>query len=342
MSEQGRNARRQGANSHELKSLQVLNRIVTAITGQLAPSPSGIATEATLIQVLNAIATNNQDFEIMLVSDTGDSNVVVQQITDWTGGTPSVSYKKVDGSVHVAVGPLEYLDPSAVMQLVLTELLDQGVSLDTLNANIIIIDAVLDAIKIDTAKLDVNLSTRSAEATQLLIKAKTDNLDVALSTVATETSLAALLAKFGSLGQKANAGSAPVTLSTEQQAILTAIDAVLDTIKVDTAAMVVDLAAIEVINTAIQVATEGINTKLASTVRTPALLVVSGAANTSVAAGARAVTFFNQGPTAATVAGGVLDAGEEVSFNAGGQGDTLAAIAYITIATGVLKISTTI
>ena len=40
---------------------------------------------------------------------------------------------------------------------------------------------------------------------------------------ATQTTLAAVNAKFGSLGQKANAGSAPVTLSSEQEVILSAI-----------------------------------------------------------------------------------------------------------------------
>lgn len=44
-------------------------------------------------------------------------------------------------------------------------------------------------IPVSDAKLDVALSTRASEATQLLVKAKTDNLDVALSTRATEATV---------------------------------------------------------------------------------------------------------------------------------------------------------
>jgi hypothetical protein len=164
-----------------------------------------LATEGTLISVLNAI-----------IADTGNSDEVVQQITNYETGTPVVSYKDVNGAVYVPVGPLEYLDPSAVLNLMLTEMLDQGL--------------VLDAIKIDTANLDVGLSTRATEATLLLVKNVLDTLKT--DTALMVTDLAAI------------------------EVLLAAIDTVLDTIKVDTgtiatdtAAMVVDLAAIEVLLT---------------------------------------------------------------------------------------------
>jgi hypothetical protein len=70
---------------------------------------------------------------------------------------------------------------------------------------------------------------------------------------ALEVTLLALSAKLNSLGQKASAASAPVVLSTEQEAILAGIDTVLDNIKLDTAALVVDAAAIEVLITQIDV-----------------------------------------------------------------------------------------
>ena len=89
-----------------------------------------------------------------------------------------------------------------------------------------------NSITIDSSFLDVALSTRGTEATQLLIRAllttidaDTSNLDVALSTRATEATLAALNAKLNSLGQKASASSAPVVLSTEQEVILDGIAA---------------------------------------------------------------------------------------------------------------------
>ena len=81
-------------------------------------------------------------------------------------------------------------------------------------------------------------------------------------------------------------------------------------------------------------------TTLTSVVRTPSLQRISGIATASIAAGVRSASFFNAGPTDATVAGGTLKPGESISFDAGGQGDTLGAIAYVTIATGDLVITT--
>lgn len=76
---------------------------------------------ANLISILNAIVASDQDIEVLLVRDTGADDVVVQQIIDYTTGTPVYSYKDVDGNAYVPVGPLEYLDPSAVLNLILTQ-----------------------------------------------------------------------------------------------------------------------------------------------------------------------------------------------------------------------------
>jgi hypothetical protein len=85
-------------------------------------SSDGLARESTLISILNAILTTQQDIEILLVRDTGNANQVVQQITDYSGGAPVVTYKDVNGNIYVPVGPLEYLDSSAVLNLILLEL----------------------------------------------------------------------------------------------------------------------------------------------------------------------------------------------------------------------------
>lgn len=90
---------------------------IAAVSG---PS-GGLATESTLISVLNAIVASDQDIEILLVRDTGDSNKVLQQITNYETGTPVVIYKDVNGATVTPVGPLEYLDPSAVLQLILAD-----------------------------------------------------------------------------------------------------------------------------------------------------------------------------------------------------------------------------
>ena len=230
------------------------------ILARISASVALGATEATLISVLNAIVASDQDLEILLVRDVavGNGDPVLRQVTNWETGVPVITYENVDGTTYVpAPNPVPvyvYLDPSAVLQLILSEMLDQGLTLDDIELNTdginlevtqLLIKGVLDAIKLDTANLDVTLSSR-----------------------------------WNTLGQKVSASSAPVVLSTEQEAILqaivtavglgateatllltnallttidadtsnmvgilTAIDSVLDAIKVDTTAIAVDTAA---------------------------------------------------------------------------------------------------
>ena len=60
----------------------------------------------------------------------------------------------------------------------------------------------------------------------------------------------------------------------------------------------------------------------------------------TIAAGARSVSFFNSGSTdTPTIDGVVLKQGETVSFNAGGESDTLIAIVY-DVPSGELLIAT--
>jgi hypothetical protein len=112
--------------SDKIQANSVSDRIRVAILAEierltaLSGGPAG-ATEATLLSVLNAIVASDQDIEILLVRDTGDSNKVLQQITNYETGTPTVEYKDVNGAVVVPVGPVEYLDPSGVLNLILTE-----------------------------------------------------------------------------------------------------------------------------------------------------------------------------------------------------------------------------
>jgi hypothetical protein len=181
-----------------------------------------------LTSILNATVAH-QDMEILLVRDEGVSpanpngDLVVQQIREYdeTTQTWSTSYTDVSGAPYIPVGPLEYLDPSAVLNLMLTEMLDQGLtldSIDTTTANTLIEllaqGLTLDTINTSTAASLVELLAQglsldaivtstglsATEATLLLtnallttIDADTSNLDVALSTVATEATLALIL-----------------------------------------------------------------------------------------------------------------------------------------------------
>lgn len=195
-----------------------------------------------LISILNATVAH-QDMEILLVRDTGNGDVVVQQIREYdeTTQTWSTTYTTVTGAPYTPVGPLEYLDPSAVLNLILTEMLDQGLTLDDIETNTDDVATQTTLLAFLAAFAAEDFST---ETTQLLVNAN----------------LTLLNTKLNTLGQKASAASAPVVLSTEQEAILSAIsiatglgateatlllaNALLTTIDADTSAIALDTAAI--------------------------------------------------------------------------------------------------
>lgn len=302
------------------------------------------ATEATLISVLAAINNTNQDIEILLVRQisTGD---VLQQITDWQSGTPIVTYKDVDGTVVPTPGAVEYLDPSAVMNLILSAIQAQGLVPQSTEATLELVRLLLVAIDGDTSNLDVALSTRASEVT-----------------------LAALSDKLNSLGRKASAASAPVVLSTEQEAILVAIDAVLDAIALDTAGIKTstDNTATSLANATatdgtatnnigfLALGSDGVNdqtiltdttgaVQLPTVTRTATALRVGAGVTNKVGAGSRSASFLNIGDVDSTVAGAILAPGESITFDAGGQRDLFGDIDYITgLATGGLLITTVV
>lgn len=122
--------------AYELKNLRSISGLAESIR---AHGTSPLATEATLISVLNAIIASDQDIEILLVRDTV-TLIVYQQITNYETGVPVVTYKDVNGNPFVPTNPMEYLDPSAVMQLMLTELI-------AIEANTSIVESVLTSSK---------------------------------------------------------------------------------------------------------------------------------------------------------------------------------------------------
>lgn len=331
---------------YEFRSLRLLGQLVAA----LPPPPGGLATEATLISVLNAIVASDQDIEILLVRDKGNGDLVVQQITDYQTGVPVISYKDVSGAVYVPTGPLEYLDPSAVLNLILTQVtaINNAIDLEVdddaiaveqeLPTNINLLYGAFEGEGVEWERIQTDGNGYLKGISDILIELgliKTNTNDVA-----TQTTLAALEAKLNSLGQKLSAGSAPVVLSTEQEAILTAIDNVLDTIKTDTAAIDANTDGLETLLTTIDAVLDTIKVDTGniasdtSTLATPVttlavnMLRVTGGGAASVAAGKRRVSFFNAGNNDSTVAGATLKKGEVVTFNADGLRDTLASISY--------------
>jgi hypothetical protein len=117
------------------------------LLGETLQSLGLVASEATLLSVLNAIVAH-QDWEVLLVRDKGAADLVVQQIREYdeTTQTWTTSYQDVSGNPYVPVGPLEYLDPSAVLNLVLSELIDQGITLDQ---TLIAINDILNTIHLE-------------------------------------------------------------------------------------------------------------------------------------------------------------------------------------------------
>lgn len=290
----GNSGNKRSNHNYEHRNLQLL--------GAVAAAAAGGATEGTALAILNAIIASDQDIEILLVRDTGNSDEVVQQIVDYQTGTPVYSYKDVDGNVYVPVGPLEYLDPSAVLNLMLTEILAQGITLDSLETLLTTIDGVLDAIKLDTANLDVALSTRATEATLLSTNVLLTAIDTVLDTIKTDTGL--MVTDLAAIE----------VLITTTNSLLTTIDTVLDAIKLDTAD--------------IKTATEAIETLLTGVSRTPSIATDLGSGTTT--AGVKGVSLWFRGGADGTLGTPAVTVpnGSRWTFRADDNDDTVAGIAY--------------
>lgn len=134
-----------------------------------------------LLSALITATRAHQDMEILLVRDSGNADLVVQQIREYdeTSDTWSTSYQDVSGATYIPIGPLVYLDPSAVLSLILAELLDMGLSLDSIAAE--------------------DFATET--------------------TLLTRLSKADFEARINTLGQKLMAASTPVVIASDQSAI---------------------------------------------------------------------------------------------------------------------------
>lgn len=152
------------------------------IMGLVANSTAGSATEATLQLVLTALQ-NGQDYEAKLVTDSDTPSVTWLEVRIYNtqSGTwdPPVYYPAGSTTPGVPVFPIIYIDPTTILATIAS----------------------------NTTNLDVALSTRGTETTQLSVDAN----------------LTLLNTKLNTLGQKVSASSTPVVLSTEQETIFTNI-----------------------------------------------------------------------------------------------------------------------
>ena len=187
--------------SDKIKQSSVSDRIRVAILAELeniaaGGSTTGLATEATALNILNAIVASGQDIEVLLVRDTGDSDKVLQQITDYINNT--TVYKDVNGNIVVPVGPLEYLDPSAVLNLILTQLqvLNTGGQLlteATFVAEDFATETTLKAVEVLTTSANALLTLMTSDLAGInteiqLTNIELSNIKVDTGNIATDTS----------------------------------------------------------------------------------------------------------------------------------------------------------
>ena len=206
---------------YQLRNLQLLGGIQDCCT----------ASGGTLLSILAALQ-GGQNFTQNLVEDQGGTGCptncpVYTEIKIWNGTSfdPPVYYDAA-GNIVTPVGPVVYLNPDyhlAQMVLLLTSIdnsVDVNLSTRNAEATQLLIKALLTSIDGDTSNLDTPLSNLNKEATQLLIKnllttidGDTSNLDVALSTRLADSTFTN---RINTLGQKTSAQSTPVVLPSDQ------------------------------------------------------------------------------------------------------------------------------
>ena len=176
-----------------------------------------------LTSLLNAIR-DHQDMEILLIRDTGNADIIVQQIREYdeTLQTWSTYYQDISGAPYVPVGPLEYLDASAVLALILAELLDQGLTLDSVLTNTTSIAAEDFATQTTLLALltAFNAEDFASQTTLAALLTAFNAEDFATqTTLLTRLSKADFEARINTLGQKLMAASTPVVIASDQSAI---------------------------------------------------------------------------------------------------------------------------
>ena len=97
---------------YQLRNLQLLGDIAASV----APGSGGLATEATLLQVLTALQ-NGQEYEAMLVVDA--ANVTWLEVRIWNTDThtfnPPIYYLVGSNTPGTPVAPISYINPNTYL-----------------------------------------------------------------------------------------------------------------------------------------------------------------------------------------------------------------------------------
>jgi hypothetical protein len=206
---------------YQLANLQLLGGIKDCCT------TSG----GTLLSILAALQSG-QNFTQNLVEDLGGAGCpsncpVYVEIKIWNGTTfdPPVyydalgnAYNPPGGPAPALVGPLTYINPDfhlAQMVLLLTSIdnsVDVNLSTRNAEATQLLIKNLLTTIDGDTSNLDVALSTLNKEATQLLIKNLLTSIDADTSNIAADTTATRTAKVISTTGSGTIPGN-PMTVS---------------------------------------------------------------------------------------------------------------------------------
>lgn len=321
------------------------------------------ATEATLQLVLSAIQ-DGQDFEAKLVVDDNGDGDAYLEVRIWNSDTQTWEtplYYTAGSNTGVPAGsltaPIIYVNPAALLSTIASNTtgLATEVTVSAHN-NKIITDTDDGAIATDQV-LPVNISVLYAEGDGVNVRLKTDGSpdnkllvssavtsSVLPTGAATQTTLAALLAAFNAedFATQTTLLALLTAFNAEDFATQTTLAALLSAFNAEDFASQTTLAALLAELQLKADLTETQPVSLATSVRTPSYAIVTATGAGSIAAGARSVSIKNNGAVPVTVLGTLLPVGESIGFDAGGQGDTLGAIAYNNPATGSLQIVKTV
>jgi hypothetical protein len=205
----------------------------------LSASPISFIRDLVSTQVLDDTVTpaNNRPLPVKLSGITGDINITANDLNvslDHTNDSVSLG----DGTVLFTAG--QKTSANSIPVVLSSE---QEAFIDGIEALLTSLDAVDYATETTLTALNAKFNSLGQKASAASIpvvlsteqEAFIDGIETLLTSIdgkdySTETTLAALNAKFASLGQKASAGSVPVVLSTEQEAMIDGIETSLTSI----------------------------------------------------------------------------------------------------------------
>ena len=152
---------------YQLKNLQLLGQIATAVSDPCCPTAAteatlqNVALDSTLQQVLSAIQGGSLFFN-NLVIDTGSPACATpagcptySEVRVWNGVGFDTTYYNADGAVVVPVGPLDYVNP----QYVLNDILLQEIAINANTGNTV---ANTGLMVVSTANTDTNTAASAA------------------------------------------------------------------------------------------------------------------------------------------------------------------------------------